>query len=303
MGVCEFTPLGTKAIVAYFECDKCKNKVESDEISLPSPNMAAEKPSDSHNDNFGDANCPVCGKHFYVTVYAGWGDAWVDIDDVDEDSITLDIIEDKEYMEYVTMMDEHVDSIISSNTQFIEQFANEITKLRELNNLLIDDGELQEALQRQTYSASITCLEDFLSTTMIEQTMNNEVYFKNFVQTYANIKKQRFDLNQIFNKLDQLNRIVKNELLDVIYHDLPKVREMYKNTFNIDFPEIRELTEIIGKRHDLVHRNGKNKKGQKTIISREVVEGVIDKVEEFATTIHQNIELQNIRDAFKNKVE
>ncbi|MCT4587773.1 MAG: hypothetical protein N4A71_08125 [Carboxylicivirga sp.] len=302
MGMCEFSHYGVQAIIANFRCDKCENKVISEEISLPSPNMDAEKPSDSHGDNFSVAECEKCGKHFYVTVYAGWGDAWVDVEDADDDTITLETIDDEDYKDYMLMMDERIESIKAS-TKFIDQFNNEISKLRKLNNVVLDDDELQEALQRQIYSNSITCLEDFLSTTLIEKTLNNEEYFKNFVKSNEVFKKYIFDLTQIYSKLEQLNDIIKKELLNVIYHNLHIVRKMYKGTFKIDFPRIEELMEIIGKRHDLVHRNGKNKNGDKIKISKEVVDDVIDKVEEFAINIHENIIFKKADDFYNGQIK
>lgn len=286
MGFCEFSPHGVKSVIVNFTCSKCGEDVESDEISLPSPNIEAEKASDSHGENIGWTECPKCGKNYDVGVYAGWADGYIDIDDVDDESITIEIIDDEEYYDYLASS--QIDSIIESSN-FIIQFNQEIENLKSLNNINLHDINLQETLQRQIYSGIITCLEDYLSTTLIQNVLNNDEYFKNFVKTYPNIKKRRFNLNEIYEKLDDLREIVKMELIDVIYHDLPKIKLMYQETFKIDFPVITDLMQIIMNRHDLVHRNGKNKDGEKIDISNTDVLDAIDKVQQFVKVIDSKI--------------
>lgn len=284
MGYSEYFPFGNKSVIVSFDCDECGNRVESEEIGIPSPNYAAEKASDSHNENDGYAVCENCDKNFDVYVYAGYADGYVDINDVEDETIEIEEIPDEldEYYE------EQIDAIIHS-LNFITQFKTEVSNLTSLNNIELDKGELQETLQRQLFSGAITCLEDYLSTTLIQQVLNNDENFKNFTRTFKNIQNRKFTLSELYEKLDNIRDIVKKELVDVIYHDLPKVKGMYEDTLKIDFPDIEELMKIIKSRHDMVHRNGKNKEGEKIEISKEVVQNAIDEVEKFVTDIDEKI--------------
>ncbi|WP_149274353.1 HEPN domain-containing protein [Pareuzebyella sediminis] len=284
MGYTEFFPFGNKSVTVEFDCDECGTRVESEEIGIPSPNYAAEKASDSHNENEGYAVCGNCDKNFDVYVYAGYADGYVEVNDVDDDSIQVHEIEDDldEYYE------EQIEAILSS-AYYDFYFIDEIQKLKELNDIDLEKEELQETLRRQIFSGAITCLEDYLSTTLIQQVLNNEEYFKKFVKTFRDIKNRKFDLSEIYDKLDSIRDIVKKELVDVIYHDLPKVKGMYHDTFGIDFPNIGDLMSAIKTRHDMVHRNGKNKEGVKIEITKELVVDVIDKVELFVKDIDEKI--------------
>lgn len=286
MGYCEFSPHGVKSVIVSFTCNNCGEQVESDEISLPSPNIEAEKASDSHGENIGWTECPNCGETFDVGVYAGWADGYIDIDGVDDESITIEEIIDEDYLDYY--MGQQIDTIIQSHN-YIIQFGKEIENLKKLNEIELDNATLQETLQRQIYSGAITCLEDYLSTTLIQKVLNDENYFKSFVKTFRNIKNRKFDLSEIYEKFDGLREVVKKELAEVIYHDLPKVRGMYKDTLEIEFPIIKDLMSIIGNRHDIVHRNGKNKEGEKIEISKDVVYEVIKKVDAFVRYIEEVI--------------
>ena len=284
MGYSEFFPFGNKSVTVEFDCDACGNRVESEEIRIPSPNYAAEKASDSHNENDGYAVCENCDKDFEVYVYAGYADGYIVVGDVDEDSIQVHEIEDEldEYYE------EQIDAIIHS-LNFINQFNKEITNLKQLNEVDLGNDELQETLRRQIFSGAITCLEDYLSTTLVQEVLNNEDNFKQFVKTFRGIKNRKFDLSEIYDKLDKIRDIVKKELVDVIYHDLPKVKGMYHDALGIDFPDIDELMSAIKTRHDMVHRNGKNKEGEKIEITKDLVVDVIEKVEVFVKEIDEKI--------------
>lgn len=286
MGYTEFSPHGNSAVIVSFDCDKCGSRVTSEELGLPTPNLEAEKVSDSHGESWGGAVCDNCDKDFNVFVYAGWADGYVEVDDTDDESITIEEIVDEEELDYY--MQQQIDTIIQS-PDYISQFEKEIENLKKLNDIEVADGDLQETLQRQIYSGAITCLEDYLSTTLIQKVLSNEDYFKSFVKTFKNIKSRKLNLSEIYEKFDGLRDVVKKELAEVIYHDLPKVRGMYKDTLGIDFPVIKDLMGIVSNRHDMVHRNGKNKEGDKIEISKKVVSEVIEKVHGFVKSIEQEI--------------
>ena len=66
-----------------------------------------------------------------------------------------------------------------------------------------------------------------MSETFINLTANNEDYFKNFVKSHPDFRQRKFELREIFEQNEKLKDTAKKVMLDTIYHDLPKVREMY----------------------------------------------------------------------------
>jgi len=286
MGQREFFPYGTESVEIRFNCDVCESEILCESISVPDPNFDAENTSDSYNFNDGFAVCQKCEKEFNIWVYAGYAGGYIEVDDISDEDI-IEVIENKNELE--EYYEEQINTLLSTSN-FKYHFNKEIGYLKSLNNTNLGNQELQKTLQRQLYSSAITCLEDYLATTLINEVLKNENYFKNFVRTYHGLRERNCRLNEIYEKLDQIENIVKKELVDVIYHDLPKVKGMYEDTLKIKFPEISELTKIIRSRHDLVHRNGKDKEGKEVVITKETVESAIASVESLVNELENEIQ-------------
>lgn len=197
-----------------------------------------------------------------------------------EDDVNVIEIQDK----YDEFIDEQIDSFLATFTTF-SSFNKEISNLRKLNELKLNDDELEKILKRQIYSGVVTCLEDYLSTTLINKVLKDDSLFRRFVETYKGFKDKKFSLNQIFMQQEELRKKVKRTLLDIIYHNLDKIKGIYENTFEIKFPDIDAMMKIINNRHHMVHRNGKDKDGKEIALDTESVEKVISTVEEFIKSI------------------
>jgi hypothetical protein len=80
---------------------------------------------------------------------------------------------------------------------------------------------------------------------------------------------------------------IKEELVSIAYHNLPEISALYSNVMNIDIGSIDELTTIVERRHDLVHRNGKNKQGELIELSHAMVIEAIEKIELFMERVNK----------------
>lgn len=273
----EFSLFATDSIHIRFNCNKCKGDVWSPEIK-----------NDSHIFSSNDiiAECSKCKKKFKMILSPTNTGGIAQVEGVSDDDI-IQIIEQFTILD--DYVNEQIDTILS-DTNFITQFRREIENLRLLSRTEVQTNTLKKTLLRQLYSSSITCLEDYLSSTLINQVINSDKVFREFISSYQGIKNRKFNLNEIFEKYDQLKDIAKKELVELIYHDLPKIKGIYEDSLEIQFPEITEIMKIINTRHDMVHRNGKNKEGQEIEISDETVNDVITKVEIFVNEIDKRIQ-------------
>lgn len=176
-----------------------------------------------------------------------------------------------------------------SNFLSHDTFTSELDSLKRLNEVTLGDTELEGIQKRLIFTGVFGTLETYLSDTFITKALNHDAYFRNFVESYPEFRQRKFDLRDIYIELDKLKETVKRSMLDVIYHDLPKVREMYRATFKMDFPVLKPLMPSVIIRHDVVHRNGKSKNGEIRTINKKEVADLISIVESFVTEIEAKL--------------
>jgi hypothetical protein len=206
-----------------------------------------------------------------------------------DNQVTISPFDD--YEENFDDYEEQYDAIIS-NKHYYLSFHNELNNIRKLNALNIEDADLLKILKRQLYIAGIGTLETFLSETFVNLTDENDEYFKKFLKTYPEFKNRKVTLDNILDAHESIKNTARKIMLDVIYHNLDKVQKMYESTFRIKFPEIEELSISVGVRHDLVHRNGKNKAGEIVEITADMIEELLVKIHQFAKDISDELDLK-----------
>jgi len=181
---------------------------------------------------------------------------------------------------------------ITENPNYLQKFKNEIYNLQILSSLKIPDEILKGILNRQIFISVIGTMETFLSDAFINLTFSNDEYFRNFIETHPEFKKRKFELREIFSENEKLKETAKKVMLDTIYHNLSPVSEMFKDTFKIEFPSIKDVYEYVLKRHDLVHRNGKTKDGEDVATDDKAIEELITKVTDFIIDIANKLNLE-----------
>jgi hypothetical protein len=174
-----------------------------------------------------------------------------------------------------------------------DNFNREIANLRELNAVDLQNEALNAILKRQIYIAVIGTMESFLSETFVRETMAERTYLERFVKSHPEFASRKFALKDVFEAFENIRDLSKTIMLDTIYHNLRNVREMYKSTLEIEFPEIREALRCVNIRHDLVHRNGRTKEGEEIPVSEEIVENLIQIVNGLVQGIAINIHQRN----------
>lgn len=186
--------------------------------------------------------------------------------------------------------DEQFDAI-TQNKEFVQKYKDEIANLQVLAHLKMPDEVLKAVLNRQMFIGIIGTMETFLADVFINLTFDNDKYFRNFIESHPEFRKRKFELKEIFEQSDKLKETAKKVMLDTIYHNLPTVREMYRDTFEIEFPEIKDAYEYVLQRHDLVHRNGKTKEGEIVVTDEKAIEELIRTVNELVFGVAEKLNL------------
>ncbi|MBL7996871.1 hypothetical protein JNM05_16010 [bacterium] len=278
-----FEPFGLRAISLRFTCSECGVEIITDSITMPIPDYGAEDIGDSYRENDYIAECENCKKNYYIYVSASYGDAYVECDEIwDEEGVEIEEIPD---------FDEDLLESILGNTSFYDNFNNSISALNELSKINIVDEELSSYHNKLIYSSIITCLETYLSDAFINTVLGKEMHFRKFVETFKEFNSQKFILSELYTKMDRIKDTAKKAMLDVIYHDLPKVNGMYLDTLDVKFPNFGHLQKAIMVRHDIVHRNGKTKEGNIVKIEKKEVAELIKQTSDFVTEVENQIQI------------
>lgn len=282
MAYFDYNPFGNQALFVEWHCDECGEYVHSDIIPIPQPNYLADNSSDSQTEEEDFTQCDGCGKPFSVYIYSSFGGGMGHVPELPENHY-INIFEEPE-----PYYEEQYEAIIS-NTEFFETFKREIENLTELNKQSFNNPSLDKTLRKQIYVGTIATMETYLSDAFINTTLNSQEYTKKFVKTFHDFKEHSLTLNDLFDYYDKIEKICRKALLEILYHNLSKLKGMYKDTLDIEIGEIGEPYKAINIRHNLVHRNGKSKDGIEVEINQEIVASLLNMIEEFITKIDNQV--------------
>ena len=174
---------------------------------------------------------------------------------------------------------------------YVKRYKDEIANLEKLLKLKVKDKQLKEILNRQIFIGVISTMEAFLSEAFINLSHSNNGYLRNFVKTHPEFQSRKFELRDVFEEHEKIKDTAKTIMLDTIYHNLPKVSPMYQDTFDIKFPQIKDVFPFVIMRHDLVHRNGRTKDGKKVNTDDETINELIAIVDKFIFEIIEKLKL------------
>jgi hypothetical protein len=278
-----YNPFGNQAIVLGWNCIKCQHYIVSDELSIPQPDYMADNSRESQTEEDHELSCPNCAFDYNIYLYSSFGGGNGDIPELPDDYV-IDVVEIEE------PYDEEQYEAIVSNTKFFETFITEISNIRKLNEHNFEiNSSMEESLRRQIFVGVIATMETYLSDAFINTTLSSLSYKEKFVKSFKDFKDKSFPLSDLFEKYNDIDNICKKALLDVMFHNLAKVKGMYSDTLNVDLGNISEAAKAIQIRHHLVHRNGKDKDGKHFIVTKEVVSSLLDNIEEFISKVDEQV--------------
>jgi uncharacterized protein (TIGR02646 family) len=185
---------------------------------------------------------------------------------------------------------EVIASYAKINKEYYSTFQENLEKIKGLANFseMAKDG-IQIHLLNMLFSNAITSLETYLCDAFINTVRNDKNYLRKFVESFHNFRNEKFELTELFKCYDSIEEKSVKSMLDVIYHDLPKVKGMYNDTLNVKFPEFSAIYKAVLKRHDFVHRNGKTKNGKVHNISKQDVEVLCSDIAAFVENINDQL--------------
>lgn len=241
------------------------------------PNYMAERNRDSYVETDDCVDCENCGENYEVLITNSFGGADVSVDggniDVnfegpyfDEEDRDDDLYWREEPSEHLRILSSHLDS------------AGDLLK--------IDVGENNVfSLKVMIYGHVVAATEGFLSSVFIKTTTGSEDLIRRLVETDPKFSEMKFSMSQLFTEKEGIKDTVAAYLQDLIFHDLKKIKPMYKSVLGHDLGDIGWLFKAVSKRHDCVHRAGYDKEGKQLTFLENEVETLIQSVRNLCQSI------------------
>lgn len=180
-----------------------------------------------------------------------------------------------------------IDSIISSSESY-ENYKNGIDSLVKLLNVKIWDRKLNNAFRKMIYANIITLMETYLSDTFIKILFSIPELQRKFIESNPRFQKEKIEISNIYLWYTNIEKNIKDELIDITYHNVWKVQNMYNDVLEIVFPEnLNKVQEIVQIRHDIVHRGGKTKDGKNINVSIPDIKKAVECVNKFIIFIEE----------------
>jgi hypothetical protein len=154
-----------------------------------------------------------------------------------------------------------------------------------------DGGHL---VNRLVFSHQVTALEAYLGDTLKNEVFRDRQVMQRLIDKDADLKIQKFTLAEMAKEPKLIERIVREHLQGVMYHNLPKVDVLYRIALEFRILNLAadkdSLFAAVLLRHDCVHRNGSDKDGQELkVFTKTFVQQTADSIRDLVQNIEQAV--------------
>lgn len=187
---------------------------------------------------------------------------------------------------------EHLEDIVKPNTRFYGVLCE---SLSEIEALVADGGQSknEKLLSKLLYANIVTAFETYLSDTFVYTVVSLSPLIRRIVETDPEFSKRKMEVTDLFRRYDGIRDEVAEYLMGLIYHNLSKVKQLYRSVLCVDFPkDLSSIFTAINVRHDIVHRNGRNKQGEEHLLNFDSVSELLSTIRDFVKSV--DIQVKNV---------
>lgn len=180
---------------------------------------------------------------------------------------------------------------IQLHADCLKTLRHNLKNLRELVQASrVKSVHLHQALFRMIYSSAITALETFLSDSFYQQVIPDQTRMEKLLSTAPEFTDRKYSISEVVNWSQNLKKKVGEYLYDIVWHNIWKGKMMYSTVLGVEYPaDLAPIMKAVAIRHDIVHRNGRNKNNGLHTFKTEELNRLFVLVEDFAAHIHNQI--------------
>lgn len=224
--------------------------------------------------------CPICHTEYGFEITAWeYPIGFVNYKEVNPKGLDLDYCVD-------VVEDDWDDPWGSVEPSTYDEFSETIQELR--NMLRYSLASTSGLFLKMIDAFAVTAMEAYLSGTLIKKIMQNDVYLLNAATKIDELKNEKMPLYEIIQNPNQAKLKIQKKLYEFMYHNLPKIKCIYEAVFGIKIDySLKELMETVERRHNIVHRNGKDKSDEKVILTTAIIEQDLDNISAFVKKVNE----------------
>ena len=159
--------------------------------------------------------------------------------------------------------------------------------LSAIDNLLESNipHPIADTHRRLLFANAITALESFLSDTFINRVLANSSLLQLYLDTERAFQDHKVPLKDVLREANRVSDLARQELLNMVWHNIGKVKPMYADVLRIDLGDVGGVARAIQKRHDIVHRNGRQRDGALVVITADDVRALASQIRTLALRV------------------
>lgn len=254
---------------ARFECPLCKHAATA-VVEVPEVDWYIEPLSDSLSQEDSEMECDHCGEFFGVCVQNSPAGCHIELHDFPK----VEVDAEEAPFSTANRYDNswlNQDPFSSDDPQVPLQVFD--SNRHHLSDVLAEYGTggtgvlrwSGSVINRMVFAETVSSMEAYLGDTLLKAVQTDPSAMKRLVISDKVLSAERVSLEEILANPQIVKDKVLGYLRELLYHNLAKVEVVFRIALQINiFPDKdlkARLYKTIQLRHDVVHRNGRDKNG------------------------------------------
>lgn len=286
--------MGLATTTARFECPICKEEACAT-VEVPEVDWTVEPLSDSLSEDEGEIGCDQCGEWFNISIQNSPAGCFIEL--VDHPSVGVSA-EDAPFASDESQENEWLNNFIPQRPYDVYD-----SNYHHLGDVLAEcsgggSGVFRRSatmIQRMIFAETISSMEAYLGDTLMAVALSFPRAMQRLAIKDKELSAEKVPLHMILANPNIVKDKIRTYLKGLLYHNLPKIEVIFKIALEVDiFPDETLKAQLLGYvklRHDVVHRNGKDKDGNEHEFTAAWVMEAMESVRTFIQNVESSVSL------------
>ncbi|MFC1884764.1 zinc-ribbon domain-containing protein [Thermodesulfobacteriota bacterium] len=192
----------------------------------------------------------------------------------------------------IIRLSEHLYDLVHAEIDFYHIFLSNLRSLRNLSKQkIISNPHTIQSFYRMLFASVITILEAYLSDVFHKNIISNNKLTEKYILSNPEFNQKKYDLAEILDWNKNIKKRISDYLYQkVLWHNIPKIENMYKEVLGVEFPDdISNIHRAVLIRHDIVHRNGRKMSGGYHKLDEKILLQLMEDVADLVEKIYKQL--------------